>query len=358
MQFTLGEQPEWIGKEEVQAMPEDFIPKLLQESSTESLIQRGYAVVHLPSETTELYSQFHSGFEEFSHSDPANKQLFATLYSKEAKKHSPNQYHGYSMVAGLKDQYMMRCGGSGCSLGFPLTAPDMGLAGLALFEKLDTLCRENEVAVCKELGIDHEVVSKILDPVYVSGEKPERSDSMVCVSNYVPPGYISSSIMDNFHYFNSAFDGNSKEEVKTEQGIRKEERFHNNHASHSDSGLMTVVVTTDQPGLEVFDQKEKCWIALEAILHQYTKTVEPENPLAHRQYATLFWGDSYVYMKAGDKLHESMHRVAGSQKERYSVVFKQRTSPTATAPRYQEDYELGALQLKALDALKATQPKK
>lgn len=35
-----------------------------------------------------------------------------------------------------------------------------------------------------------------------------------------------------------------------------------------------------------------------------------------------------------------------------------RTSPTATAPRYQEDYELGALQLKALDAAKAAKEAK
>lgn len=39
--------------------------------------------------------------------------------------------------------------------------------------------------------------------------------------------------MDNFHYYNT-FD-------KKDQS---DERFHNNHSAHTDSGLLTVVVTT------------------------------------------------------------------------------------------------------------------
>jgi hypothetical protein len=50
--------------------------------------------------------------------------------------------------------------------------------------------------------------------------------------------------MDNFHYFNSFNDPQPDSKV----GHRKEEQFHNNHASHSDSGLMTAVVVTDEPG--------------------------------------------------------------------------------------------------------------
>ena len=41
-----------------------------------------------------------------------------------------------------------------------------------------------------------------------------------------------------------------------------------------------------------------------------------------------------------------------AQGERFSVVFKQRTTPASTAPRYQEDYELATLQLASLDALR------
>jgi len=48
-----------------------------------------------------------------------------------------------------------------------------------------------------------------------------------------------------------------------------------------------------------------------------------------------------------------MHRVGKSEKERYSVVFKQRTTPLTTACRYQEDYILADLQMKAVDNAKS-----
>lgn len=196
-----------------------------------------------------------------------------------------------------------------------------------------------------------------------------------CLSSF-DEEHISSSIMDNFHYYNSF-----KKEVQAD------EKFYNNHgklftstplvycsiswgwytffrnvvcgivmfplpqwslsslqAAHTDSGLLTVVVVTDVPGLEIFDQQIKKWIALEDLLHQYLPTIKKH----HRQYlifvfvvddswwqnryATIFWADSVTYLKT-TQLQSCMHRVGKSGKERYSVVFKQRTAPLRTACR-------------------------
>jgi hypothetical protein len=43
-----------------------------------------------------------------------------------------------------------------------------------------------------------------------------------------------------------------------------------------------------------------------------------------------------------------MHRVAKSNDARHSIVYKMRTHPTLTAPRYQEDYEIAYLQHKSV----------
>src|SRR5690606_37283415 len=110
----LGEQPNWIGQEECRDVGEEFVAQLLKESSTNSLIERGYAVVPLPEKTTKLYSDFHEAFECFSHSSEDNKRTFATLFTDD--KYSPNQFHGYSEVAGLKEQFMMRACGRGTKL--------------------------------------------------------------------------------------------------------------------------------------------------------------------------------------------------------------------------------------------------
>jgi len=195
--------------------------------------------------------------------------------------------------------------------------------------------------------LDPSCVDKILDPVYKVGVEPERNGETV-LSQYAIPGYVSSSIMDNFHYYNNIHAENQNLE-------NHEVRFQNNHAAHTDSGLMTVVVCTDVPGLEVFDQKLNKWISLENQLHKWVKETQDvkKNPLAHRYFATVFWGDSVCYLNdKSANLNSTIHRVSSAPIERFSVVFKQRTTPTFTAPRYQEDYELAETQLAALDDLK------
>lgn len=77
--FSLGPQPDWAGTEEVDNSidPQEFVSLLLSEDPSLSLITRGYCVVPLEVEHHELYSKFHSSFEEFTKS--GNKQHFANL---------------------------------------------------------------------------------------------------------------------------------------------------------------------------------------------------------------------------------------------------------------------------------------
>jgi len=243
-------------------------------------------------------------------------------------------------MQGLKEQYMMRICGKGSTLVTPGeyllhdgSAVDLGVCGMKLHEQLDQLCRITAKQVTDQLGVKS--ADRLLDDVNEIGKKVERDESnlMVCYSDYVIPGFISSSIMDNFHYFNSF----NKED-------HSDERFYNNHSAHTDSGLMTAVVVTDIPGLEVYDQSTNQWIALEQLLHEYLPTMGKK----HRQFATIFWGDSVQYLE-NTPLKPTLHRVGKNHKERFSVVFKQRTSPLKTACRYQEDYDLALRQSKAIE---------
>ena len=300
---------------------------------------------------------------------------------------SPNQYHGYSAVHGLKEQFMMRCCGAGAELTSPGlmgdTKIDLGVTGMKLYEELDQLCRRTTRSVLQHLGLPTTRLDDILDPVYKLSSQSVRTPNnpQCCTSDYLPPGFISSSIMDNFHYFNkfdqsvappsssssslspfpspSPANSHSRYSSPLDDDLDDEKagtRFYNNHASHTDSGLMTVVVVTDVPGLEVKDQLTGEWVALEQLLHQYCypSAVERSHfPQRHRKYATLFWADSCVYLQekellGSEKIAATFHRVEKNTMERYSVVFKQRTSPTATAPRYQEDYEVMYLRPKII----------
>merc|ERR1712087_45579 len=199
------------------------------------------------------------------------------------------------------------------------------------------------------IGKSEHAVDDILDPInciQTDIQNGIQSDSNLDkFSSFVPDGYISSSIMDNFHYY-----APSKE---------KHERFYNNHSSHTDSGLMTAVIVTDEPGLEIFDQRDNRWISIEQEVMRYVKESgqSERDPLCHRKYATFFWSDSVEYLnnapfeKKGMEIKDTtltplFHRVADCKGERYSVVFKQRTAPLRTHCRYQEDYVLASIQQK------------
>jgi len=370
MQFQLGKQPDWAGTDECRDVTTAFVEELLSSSNNlasvaETLINRGYAIVELTDQVIDTYSRFIHSFESFCHQDATTKAKYATLFTQN-DTFSPNQFHGFSVVSGLKEQFMMRAGGRGTTLTFPSsyddTGYDMGIEGMKLYQQLDQLCRAATEEATKRLGVPPSQLVKILDPVYNNKSGTSQRNGDFCYTDFMFPGYISSSILDNFHYFNHTSKDSSDEnenENENETKEKHEDRFFNNHASHSDSGLMTVVVVTDTPGLEVFDQKLSYWIALEQHIHDYLAKNKLSSSSSsshwlqkypHRKYATLFWGDSHVYLQS-KRLSECMHRVAKSPLERFSVVFKQRTSPTATAPRYQEDYELASVQLRAVDLI-------
>lgn len=224
-----------------------------------------------------------------------------------------------------------------------------GSVGMQIYQILDLKSRALAKETMEMLGRSGQSVDDILDPVHEAHSNLEDNISKrggCTFSQYVPDGYISSSIMDNFHYFAPSH--------------AKHERFYNNHSSHTDSGLMTAVIVTDEPGLEVFDQRRNEWIAIEEEVMRFLETsgAVQQDPLCHRKYATFFWSDSVEYLNKAPVervldenrntvLKPLFHRVADCKGERYSVVFKQRTAPLRTHCRYQEDYILASIQLRA-----------
>lgn len=341
--FSLGEQPEWAGKTEITPKGVEFIEEVIKNPS-KSLVERGYAIIRLCESLTNNYSLFHSAWEEFSASKEENKVQYA-IQQFEPKNNSPNQYHGFSVVGGLKEQFMLRAAGINSDLKTPGTMKKSNIhfakTAQKLYELCDQTCRYHIGNVLNENKISKKNLDKILDPIFEIDSEIQFNETKEQVySNYLPEGYISSSIMDNFHYFNQ-FQNNSD----------LEKAFYNNHSSHTDSGLMTLVVCTDEPGLEILDQKTKEWIAIEEILHKFAIKQKE----SHRSYATIFWGDSCAYLLPNKKnsiFIPCFHRVAQCKKERYSVVFKQRTCVHTTPPRYQEDYLLAVKQMEALDKRK------
>jgi hypothetical protein len=339
--FRLGVQPEWANVEPAVPPSAAFSNTLLGEDPVVSLINRGYCVVPLPASTQNQYSAFYQSFQLFSAQDIKQKSEWAHVQFDPAK-HTPNQYHGFSVVAGLKEQFMMRIGGRDSKIPFPTIGGDFGVEGTSLYIALDQLCRQLARGVLENLTLSTNTLEKILDPVgFPEAWKAVRCSEGVS-TGYLPPGYVSSSIMDNFHYHGWQSEPGGVQE-------KQHKRFVNNHSAHTDSGLLTVVVCSDEPALEVFDLQDQVWIALEKCLHLHKAN---KNDLSHRKYATVFWGDSVDYLSS-PSLKACLHRVEKADGERFSVVYKQRTSPLGTAPRYQEDYELGLTQLQSLDRERA-----
>jgi len=368
-------------------------------------------VFELTEPVRQAYAEFALSFAVFCQLTLDQKAQFASTFESEvgslpqvkgASTFSPNQFHGYSQIQGLKEQFMIRHGGHGSQLAFPASFPidpekkldpffwdkkttHFGQSALRLYALLDHICRSVLYEVASDLRMSRSSVEKINDPleipvskalevpaVHTDSTSPNGID--VCSSDYLHEGYISSSILDVFHYFN-----------RFRSHPQSKSKFKNNHLSHSDSGILTLVPCADEPGLEVFDQKEKVWIALEKIIHEAaaqmnneetnaaqqepsisrlaryamlsTSSPQTQNqgpkrivPPAHRRFATIFWSDSYIYF-CPNRAAECMHRVSICDDERYSIVYKMRTNPLTTAPRYQEDYILGRQQLSALDHL-------
>lgn len=306
--FELGEQPNWLNTEEAEIRVDvGLVRELLEQGAVRGLVARGYGLVELSPAQLALYEEFHAGFERFCALPVAEKREFA-LVQFDSEANSPNQYHGYSEVSELKSQFMMRLGG-----GLPLPR-FMEQSGPSLFQELDVLCRTAANGAAKALGLPRHAVEELLDPCPLPSED-----------------FVSSSILDNFHY-----------QQLLPAAAAAERRYFNNHSAHTDSGLMTVVVCTDSPGLEVLDGELGLWVSIEQSIHEYAK----QHNRSHREFAVLFWGDSVAYLHSS-KLGPCLHRVEKLQPgsgQRFSVVYKQRTNPSLTQPRYQEDYVLIARQ--------------
>lgn len=210
--FQLGEQPAWLNTAPAEiSVDVELIQTLLNESPTTSLIHRGYCLIELDSNLKILYAEFHNAFELFCRRPLLEKQKFAIVQFDTALN-SPNQFHGYSEVSQLKSQFMIRSGHNDAGL-LPLPRIFKPCA-LQVFHAMDLLCRNAAHNVCAKLNLPNNLVDDLLDPLHP------------------PSGFISSSILDNFHYQSaSSNDGDN--------------RFLNNHAAHTDSGLMTCVVCTD-----------------------------------------------------------------------------------------------------------------
>lgn len=324
--FTLGEQPTWAGEEAAVDPGDGFLDALLLAAPAQVLNERGYCIVRLGVRDATTYAAFHADWQSFCALPSADKEHFAQLqFDRDPGTYSPNQFHGYSRMHGLKEQFMLRAFGRGADA--DISTPQLlARQGFALYAQLDNLCRELCADAVTLLGLDEDVVAAVLDP-----EGP--GDELL------PPGYISSSIMDCFHYFprNINNDNNSN---NTDTIDDLDERYHNNHAMHTDSGLMTVVVCADTPGLEVLDPKLRQWVPLERLLHRRAA----RDSVSHRRFAVVFYSDSVEYLvkerrNKGDAAMPGpcYHRVARSDGDgdRFSVVFKQRTAPLATAARYQ-----------------------
>ena len=215
---------------------------------------------------------------------------------------------------------MLRLGGAGTQE-LLRTPHEFGESAQKLFSLFDAKARELSRHALQSLpGGQADKVDAVLDPLI----GPNRE---------LVPNYISSSILDSFFYAG-----------------RNEERHVNNHAAHTDSGLLTMVVCTDNPGLEIYDTKLEQWIAVEEMIHEHVASNgSGAEEQAHRQFAVAFFSDSVVYIDAKKRLKPVLHRVAGATEERISVVFKQRALPRVSM-RYQEDYVLCDLQDKALQA--------
>ena len=224
-------QPQWAGEEpSVEVDAKVFFAELMKESPAQQMITRGYAVVSLAPATMRTYDDFYKALALFCNQPLAEKLKFAQLKNgtkMDDSTFTPNQFHGYSQMQGLKEQLMIRAPGVDTDLYLPaVVGENLHFAALAmrLYEQLDQLGRAHLHGVADQLALRRSAVDRVLDPVNVVGAAPHTKDSAELGSriatDYVHPGFISTSILDVFHYFNN---------FRSDQAD-KDDQFHNNHA--------------------------------------------------------------------------------------------------------------------------------
>lgn len=209
--------------------PRSFFQDLMKESPAHQMIKRGYAIVPISPDLTRIYGEFAESLALFCKQPLEEKLKFAQLKNgtkMDDSRFTPNQYHGYSQMLGLKEQFMIRAAGRNTDLYLPAqVGPDRNFADLSLrlYEMLDQLGRRHLHAVSQQLGLRASAVDRVLDPVNKRSIDPLLEDSDLgakCATDYMFPGFISTSILDVFHYFNN---------FRSEEAD-KDDQFHNNHA--------------------------------------------------------------------------------------------------------------------------------
>ena len=334
-----------------------FVYNLLtNESSAESLVSRGYAIIKLPTETSFIYSSFYSLCKLFFNSSDKIKQSYSQIQFNENNK-SPNSLHGYSLVKNTKQQFMIRYINSTSNqklkqMKTPNNAfnddqkdnnsnnnnnnDDFGVLGLLLFEKLDVLSRNIMNDVLTLYNKQESILNDILDPINISNGNISR-DKQHCFGEYTLNGYISSSVLDCYHYFGITQNNNNKD--KSDDGYKY------GHNVHNDSGLITLIpMTFNNPSLQVFDQKEDEWINIEKLLIEYCNNNDKD-----KQYGIVILGESvnpYINKhinNLNNTLKPCFYRIDNGKDDRFSVVYKQRTAPLRSHARYQEDFFLAKL---------------
>lgn len=273
----------------------------LSDEPSAALNARGYCVVPLSLADFEAYAAFHSDVLAFFGLSKQDKDSWGPHRLRAPLCAAP--LHGYSRESGLKERYQLRAWGPD---GPALPTPSLLLRhGLVLAARLDTLSRQ----LCAEAAGAAEGVAALLDPLAAAGTLPAH--------------YVSSSALESLHYWGA---GSSSD-------LRAVALSDDSTAPTTDASLVTVVVCSDTPGLEVYDAVLGGWVQVERLLHEYCaqhSTPLKGNALSHRRFAVVLFGDAVHHLRAGARGCPHRLGAAESMKARYAVHYKCCVAPLAT----------------------------
>lgn len=214
----------------------------------------------------------------------------------------------YSHVASLKEYFQVRASGSGID-GIAFPSKEFAEAVLQVYGDFDEIGRKVFPLLLARTDVPQSDISKMIDP------RPESSMGKIIVeysdssttSNLVPTNYISSSNVDLFHYYNDP---------------STEAKWPMNHSSHTDSGILSFIPCSDEPGLDFYDQKLNCWLAIEDLIHRSA-------PGKYQEYGIVMVSDS-IEQISKKQIAAGLHRVSRGVRPRDSIVFKMRGRPACT----------------------------
>lgn len=323
------------GLEAALPVSDQWLREVVDEGLVRSIKERGYAIVQLPPHAREAVDRLRISQHKYL-SSKEDKKKYALCHEVET--------HGISIVEDLKFYFQARSGGPGSALPFP-GAPaehdtDFGIDTLDVYADLDLLGRACLVELAKPLGVNISKLVAMLDPAVnidmqnmtpaelkAVNIKSVREGETVYSPLFIPK-YVSSSNLDLFYYFNHA---------------ETEEKWKSNHPSHTDSGIISLIPTSDQAALDFFDQKLKHWIQIERLVQEQA----PSLGLSYQDFVIIMAGDTLEQL-ANRSFKAGLHRVSRGNGPRCSAVYKLRARPEVVGPRYQVDYQVVVVQRRAL----------